>query len=100
MCAAVGTYRCASPNGYWEFGCSDVVVHSRAHAGPAQRLCPVERLCVPSHACVPCHCPPQQVNTGGGFDSDVYRQQIADNYYNMQASKARAYGGNGVFSTQ
>lgn len=40
-----------------------------------------------------------KVNTGGGFDSEVYRQQIADNYYNMQASKARAYGGNGVFST-
>ncbi|KXZ50202.1 hypothetical protein GPECTOR_17g839 [Gonium pectorale] len=36
--------------------------------------------------------------TGATFDSDVYRQQIASNYANMQASKARNYGGNGVFN--
>ncbi|GIL78088.1 hypothetical protein Vretimale_7493 [Volvox reticuliferus] len=35
--------------------------------------------------------------TGASFDADVYRQQIAQNYTNMQASKARNYGGNGVF---
>ncbi|GIM17441.1 hypothetical protein Vretimale_19983 [Volvox reticuliferus] len=35
--------------------------------------------------------------TGASFDADVYRQQIARNYTNMQASKARNYGGSGVF---
>ncbi|GLC44041.1 hypothetical protein PLESTB_000222500 [Pleodorina starrii] len=36
--------------------------------------------------------------TGAAFDADVYRQQIALNYTTMQASKARNYGGNGVFN--
>ncbi|GFR49139.1 hypothetical protein Agub_g11156 [Astrephomene gubernaculifera] len=36
--------------------------------------------------------------TNAAFTSDVYRQQIESNYTNMQASKARNYGGNGLFS--
>ncbi|KAG2482875.1 hypothetical protein HYH03_018219 [Edaphochlamys debaryana] len=35
--------------------------------------------------------------TGAAFNADVYRQQIADNYLNMQAQKARA-GGSGIFN--
>ncbi|PNW79808.1 hypothetical protein CHLRE_08g367550v5 [Chlamydomonas reinhardtii] len=35
--------------------------------------------------------------TGAAFNADVYREQLANNYTNMQASKARNYGGSNIF---